>query len=103
LAYLASYHYPGIARCHEHGVDTPIQRKLQQGAAHQTAQGPAGQRSKAILDRVWQKRLFFEGVKNLRVLYDEIGFKYTYRESNGGHSWNNWRLYLSELAPMLFQ
>ncbi len=45
----------------------------------------------------------FRGVTELRALYDEIGFKYTYRESEGGHSWNNWRLYLSEFAPMIFK
>jgi enterochelin esterase-like enzyme len=46
--------------------------------------------------------LIYRFFRNLRALYDEIGFKYTYRESSGGHSWNNWRLYLAELAPMLF-
>ena len=45
----------------------------------------------------------YKGVTDLRALYDEIGFKYTYRESEGGHSWNNWRLYLSEIAPQLFR
>lgn len=45
----------------------------------------------------------YKGVTDLRALYDEIGFKYTYRESEGGHSWNNWRLYLSEIAPLLFK
>jgi enterochelin esterase family protein len=42
-------------------------------------------------------------VTDLRSLYDEVGFKYNYRESEGGHSWNNWRLYLSEFAPQLFR
>lgn len=45
----------------------------------------------------------FEGVTELQALYDEVGFDYTFRESEGGHSWNNWRLYLSEFAPMLFK
>lgn len=45
----------------------------------------------------------YKGVTDLRALYDEVGFKYTYRESEGGHSWNNWRLYLSEVAPLLFK
>ncbi|NSW93417.1 MAG: esterase [Bacteroidales bacterium] len=45
----------------------------------------------------------FKGVTELRSLYDELGFKYTYRESEGGHSWNNWRLYLYEVAQMLFK
>lgn len=44
----------------------------------------------------------FEGTTELRALYDELGFKYTYRESDGGHSWNNWRLYLAEFVPLLF-
>ena len=34
---------------------------------------------------------------------DEIGFNYTYRESGEGHIWRNWRIYLSEFAPMLFK
>lgn len=33
---------------------------------------------------------------------DTISFPYTWRESEGGHTWRNWRIYLSELAPMLF-
>lgn len=33
---------------------------------------------------------------------DSIGFPYVYRESDGGHIWRNWRIYLSEFAPMLF-
>lgn len=40
-----------------------------------------------------------EGMKKM----DEMGFKYTYRESGGGHTWDNWRIYLSEFAPMLFK
>jgi enterochelin esterase family protein len=45
----------------------------------------------------------YKSVTEMRALYDEIGFKYVYRESQGGHSWNNWRLYLSEFAPLLFK
>ncbi len=33
---------------------------------------------------------------------DSIGFPYVYRESDGGHIWRNWRIYLSEFVPMLF-
>jgi len=40
---------------------------------------------------------------NLRTLYDEIGFKYTYMENEGRHDWDSWRLYLTEFAPMLFK
>ncbi|QHT70665.1 esterase [Rhodocytophaga rosea] len=45
----------------------------------------------------------FETVTKLRSLYDELGFKYTYRESEGSHTWKEWRLYLTELAPKFFK
>lgn len=45
----------------------------------------------------------YGGVTRLRALYDEVGLPYTYRESEGGHTWVNWRLYLTELAPKLFK
>lgn len=44
----------------------------------------------------------YKGVIESMKKMDEIGFKYVYRESGGGHTWNNWRIYLSEFAPMLF-
>ncbi|MDR0763073.1 MAG: esterase [Bacteroidales bacterium] len=34
---------------------------------------------------------------------DDKGYKYIYYETDGGHIWRNWRIYLSEFAPMLFK
>jgi|AGTN01.3.fsa_nt_gi Enterochelin esterase and related enzymes len=34
---------------------------------------------------------------------DKMKFNYVYRESEGGHTWRNWRVYLSEFLPMLFK
>jgi enterochelin esterase family protein len=45
----------------------------------------------------------YKSVQDLRSALDKHGFKYTYRESTGGHSWSNWRIYLSEFAPQLFR
>uniref|UniRef100_S0DE28 Carbohydrate esterase family 1 protein n=1 Tax=termite gut metagenome TaxID=433724 RepID=S0DE28_9ZZZZ len=45
----------------------------------------------------------YKGVVSSMEKMDEIGFKYTYRESGEGHIWKNWRIYLSEFAPMLFK
>lgn len=45
----------------------------------------------------------FESVNNMRRVLDNHNLDYVYRESGGGHTWDNWRLYLSEFAPMLFQ
>ncbi|MDR0995769.1 MAG: esterase [Tannerella sp.] len=38
-----------------------------------------------------------------RKKLDEKGYKYVYFESEGGHIWRNWRLYLTRFAPLLFQ
>lgn len=45
----------------------------------------------------------YEGVKLLRAKLDEHKFKYTYHETPGGHTWTNWRIYLSEFVPQLFK
>lgn len=44
----------------------------------------------------------FQNVVDYRSKLDEMKFTYDYRESDGGHIWANWRLYLSEFAQMLF-
>lgn len=46
--------------------------------------------------------LYQSGV-DYRKKLDEMEFRYIYRESEGGHIWKNWRVYLSEFAPLLFQ
>jgi len=45
----------------------------------------------------------YESVVNLRKFYDDLDLEYVYRESTGGHTWANWRIYLSEFMPMLFK
>jgi enterochelin esterase-like enzyme len=47
--------------------------------------------------------LAYAGSQTLAGILKENDFKYTFRESSGGHTWANWRIYLSELAPMLFK
>ena len=37
------------------------------------------------------------------AVFDRSGIKYTYKESEGGHIWPNWRAYLNEFAPQLFR
>lgn len=40
--------------------------------------------------------------ENYRRMLDENGYKYTYFETGEGHIWKNWRIYLTEFAPLLF-
>lgn len=45
----------------------------------------------------------YQSVVKLKTLYDEVGLKYTYRESDSNHEWTAWRLYLTEFVPLCFK
>lgn len=45
----------------------------------------------------------FDSVVTMRAELDKHNFSYKYRESEGGHTWTNWRVYLSEFAGMIFK
>ena len=38
-----------------------------------------------------------------RAMFDRQGIRHVYNESGGGHTWINWRRYLNDFAPRLFQ
>ena len=40
---------------------------------------------------------------DLRQLFGEKGYPYTYVETEGGHIWRNWRIYLTQFAQLLFR
>ncbi|MFM1888570.1 MAG: hypothetical protein RL501_857, partial [Bacteroidota bacterium] len=40
---------------------------------------------------------------DFRQKLDALGMPYVYRESEGGHIWRNWRIYLREFVPKLFE
>ena len=47
---------------------------------------------------------FLLGTANASVaLFKQHGFAPVYKETAGGHTWLNWRDYLNEFTPMLFQ
>ncbi len=45
----------------------------------------------------------YDSVVTMRKELDKHTFPYQYRESGGGHTWTNWRIYLSEFAGMIFK
>lgn len=45
----------------------------------------------------------YKNNKDFREKLDKAGYKYTYLETGGGHIWKNWRIYLSQFAPLLFR
>ena len=45
----------------------------------------------------------FKNNNDLRAYLDSKNHKYTYLETDGGHIWRNWRIYLTEFTPLLFK
>ena len=45
----------------------------------------------------------FNANKDFMKKLDEKGYKYTFMETDGGHIWKNWRIYLSEFVPLIFK
>ncbi|MGA2271463.1 MAG: alpha/beta hydrolase-fold protein [Bryobacteraceae bacterium] len=45
----------------------------------------------------------FPAAKSFSEFLDARKIKHTFRESTGAHTWINWRRYLNEFAPLLFQ
>jgi enterochelin esterase-like enzyme len=41
--------------------------------------------------------------KETLALFDQHKIRYVYKETEGGHTWPNWRAYLNEFVPMLFR
>jgi enterochelin esterase family protein len=48
-------------------------------------------------------QLAYQGSKALTDLLKKDGFNYVFRETPGGHTWANWRIYLSDFALALFK
>lgn len=45
----------------------------------------------------------FKANQEYRAKLDQMGMKYTYVETEGGHTWTNWRVYLSQFVPLIFK
>ncbi|WP_226638483.1 alpha/beta hydrolase-fold protein [Novosphingobium profundi] len=64
-------------------------------------------RDAAELDLVYyamgREDFLHETVAPTRALLDRYGIAHVYNETGGGHEWVNWRRYLADFAPRLFQ
>jgi enterochelin esterase-like enzyme len=63
--------------------------------------------AKRGLNLLWfstgKEDFLIETTKNTVELLKKHGFKPVFLESQGAHTWLNWRDYLAEFAPQLFQ
>lgn len=53
--------------------------------------------------RVGEKDFALPGTRNLVEVLKKHGIEHRLEVNGGGHTWINWRLYLSELLPQLFR
>lgn len=52
---------------------------------------------------IGKEDFLYKNVEEYRAKLDAMKMPYTYVESVGGHTWRNWRIYLSEFVPQLFK
>lgn len=52
---------------------------------------------------IGNKDFLYEANKQYRGMLDKLGYPYEYFETEDGHIWKNWRIYLTEFAPKLFK
>ena len=57
---------------------------------------------KLYLIAIGKTDFLYENVTEYREKLDSLGMSYSYTESEEGHIWKNWRIYLSEFIPLLF-
>lgn len=90
----AAYGYRRGEQAGQNNPYAPIEEKL----AQQFARSP-----KLYWIGCGNADFLFPLVTNYRKFLDQHGWKYTYMETSDGHVWKNWRIYLSNFLPLLFQ
>jgi enterochelin esterase family protein len=80
------------------GVTSEIYQNLDEKLKIQFAKKP-----KLYYIAIGTADFLFDANTDFRKKLDENKYPYTYYETGEGHIWKNWRIYLTEFAPMLFQ
>jgi enterochelin esterase family protein len=72
-------------------------------AANDAALKRAAKEMRLVYYAIGRDDFLYASVAPTRGMLDKYGIRYRYHESDGGHSWINWRRYWLDLAPMLFR
>jgi enterochelin esterase-like enzyme len=98
---LASYGYVGVFSSGVFGIANNSDWENAHGAQLDAAA------LKRDLDLVWfstgKDDFLLDTTKATVAMLEKHGFDVVYEESAGGHTWINWREYLTEFAPQLFR
>jgi enterochelin esterase-like enzyme len=72
-------------------------------AANAQALAQSGKSMKLVYYAIGNKDFLYASVAPTRAMMDKYGIRYVYHESDGGHTWINWRRYFADFAPRLFE
>ena len=111
---LDKFAYVGVYSSGVLGITGPLRRP---GGETVTIEGPSWEEqhkseldnaaAKAGLRLLWfstgSEDFLLNTTKATVAMLEKHGFKPVYKESEGGHTWINWRNYLNEFAPQLFR
>lgn len=78
-------------------AQSPIYKNMEEKLKVQFSKNP-----KLYWIAIGKTDFLYQANVDYRKLLDDNGYKYIYYESEGGHIWRNWRIYLSMFVPMLF-
>lgn len=85
------------------GVGTNSVDFEQRNAAFLASADQINRQVKSLSIRAGDQDFALAGSKNLVEILNRHGIKNDFQTSAGGHTWINWRHYLRDLAPVLFQ
>jgi len=86
------------------GVNPQVNADFEQrNAAFLASADKLNKQIKLFSISVGDKDFALAGSKNLAELLKKRGIEHQVHVSGGGHTWINWRRYLSEFAPLLFR
>ena len=89
--------FSAAARFHENSEKPVYQNEMDQ-IAEQFSDAPA-----LYWIAIGNTDFLYEENVKLRQHFDKMGYPYEYYESDGGHIWKNWRIYLTMFVPRLFK
>lgn len=79
-------------------AESPVYQNEEEQLAAQFAKAPV-----LYWIAIGKTDFLYDGNTEYRKFLDEKGYPYEYYESEEGHIWRNWRIYLTKFVPMLFK
>ncbi|MDR2389821.1 MAG: esterase [Tannerellaceae bacterium] len=80
------------------GVTSEVYQNIEEKLQAQFAQKPA-----LYYIAIGATDFLIEANTDFRKMLDANHYPYTYKETDGGHIWRNWRIYLADFLPRLFR